>query len=124
VRLKQCGRPTSGWVDHGLGSGNPSVRKNVTAWRAHNDRRWRFEKDGMPPDERIPFVCECTSGECFMVVSLTVSEYEAAHMCANWTAALPGHVVDDDATRVLTKHPHFWIIELDSGGRDPLSICR
>jgi len=100
----------------GLAADNPSARKNVTAWQAYNRRRWAFEKDGVPLDELIPFVCECTSGECFEAFSLTVSEYEAAHMCPNWTAVLPGHLMSDDDTRVVTRHPHFWIVELGSRG--------
>jgi hypothetical protein len=112
----QAAWPTTWMVDMSLAADKPSARKNVTAWQAHNRRRWAFEKDTVPLDERIPFVCECTSGDCFEVVSLTVLEYEAAHMCPNWTAVLPAHLMDDDQTRVLTQHPHFWIIELASGG--------
>jgi hypothetical protein len=91
---------------------SPSFRKNVSQWRAHNRRRWEFEKDVLLLDERMPFVCECTSGTCVEPVDLTVLEYEAAHMCPTWTAVLPGHLMEDDATRVLTCHPHFWVVEV------------
>jgi hypothetical protein len=91
----------------GLAAETPSARNNVTVSQADNDRRWPFESDGMPRDERIPCVSECG----------------AAQVGASWTAAVPGHVIDD-AKRMLIKHPHFRIIDVDSGGRDPLPICR
>jgi hypothetical protein len=47
-------------------------------------------------------------------VELTMLEYEAAHMCHAWTAVIPGHVMGGDGNRVLTKHPHFWIVELSA----------
>jgi hypothetical protein len=98
------------------GSGRPRdevpVRKHVAMWQAYNDRRWRFERDLLQADDRAPFVCECTSDECVQAVELTMLEYEAAHMCPAWTAVIPGHVIDGDGSRVLTKHAHFWIVEL------------
>jgi hypothetical protein len=89
-----------------------ATRKCVSTWRAYNDRRWRFEQDLLPADERAPFVCECTSDDCAQAVELTVREYEAAHMSAGWTAVVPGHVVAGDGGRVLERHAHFWVVEL------------
>jgi hypothetical protein len=88
------------------------LRKCVSTWRAYNDRRWRFEKDLLPQDVRAPFVCECTSDDCLRAVELTMLEFEAAHMSRSWTAVIPGHTVAGDGSRVLTKHPHFWVVEL------------
>src|SRR5215212_6644198 len=85
--------------------------KDVAAWQAHNQRRWEFEKDALPLDERMPFVCECTSAECLEPVELTALEYEAAHMYDHWTAVAAHHVLPDDSTRVLMRHPHFWVVE-------------
>jgi|tagenome__1003787_1003787.scaffolds.fasta_scaffold20986895_2 hypothetical protein len=108
-----------------LAAAQPSARKNVTAWQAHNHQRCgMFEKSGVPLDKRIAFVCECSSGDCYKIVSLTVSEHGAAHICPDWTAVLPYHVMDDGQTQVLTRHPHFWIVSWIPGGRDPLLIGR
>ena len=93
------------------GAGAPT-RKCVSTWQAYNHRRWRFERDILPLDDRAPFVCECTSDECVQAVELTMLEFEAAHMSAGWTAVIPGHTVAGDGSRVLTKHPHFWVVEL------------
>jgi hypothetical protein len=88
------------------------LRKCVSTWRAYNDRRWRFEKDLLPEDARAPFVCECTSEDCLRAVELTMLEFEAAHMSPSWTAVIPGHTVGGDGSRLLMKHPHFWVVEL------------
>jgi hypothetical protein len=84
----------------------------VPGWQAYNQRRWRFERELLGVDERAPFVCECTSDDCAQAVELTMLEFEAAHMCPAWTAVVPGHLVDGDGSRVLTRHPHFWVVEL------------
>jgi hypothetical protein len=86
-------------------------RKDIAAWQAYNRRRWEFERDVLPLDERMPFVCECTALHCLQPVELTTLEYEAAHMCDHWTAVAPHHVVPEDRTRVLMRHPHFWVVE-------------
>jgi hypothetical protein len=86
-------------------------RKNTTAWAAYNRRRWRFEKDVVDLDERAPFVCECGSASCTAAVTLTMMEYESAHMCPSWRAVLPEHVMPDDATEVILRHDHFWVVE-------------
>jgi hypothetical protein len=87
-------------------------RKHVRSWQAHNRRRWELEKDLLAVDERAPFVCECTSGACLQPVELTMFEFEAAHMVPTWCATIPGHVVEEDGSRPLVQHPHFWIVEL------------
>jgi hypothetical protein len=71
-----------------------------------------MEKNVLPVDGRAPFVCECTSDDCLKPVELTMHEYEAAHMCDNWCAVLPGHVLSDDGGRIVFRQPHFWVVEL------------
>jgi hypothetical protein len=88
------------------------ARKAIGAWRGHNRQRWQFEKAVLSIDERAPFTCECTSDECLGLVELTMKEYEAAHMCPNWYAVLPGHVLPDDGGRVVLREPHFWAVEM------------
>jgi hypothetical protein len=88
------------------------ARKVIRLWQSHNQRRWDVEKDLLPIDERAPFVCECTSEECLKPVMLTMHEYEAAHMCPNWCAVLPGHLLSDDGARVVFRESHFWVVEL------------
>ena len=87
-------------------------RKLVSRWKTHNRRRWAFEKDTLPIDERAPFVCECTSDDCVQAVELTMGKYEAAHLCPSWTAVLPGHLLPDDAGRLVLREEHFWVVEL------------
>jgi hypothetical protein len=87
-------------------------RKNVEAWCRYNRRRWRMERFVPAEGERLPFVCECTSGECLHALLLTVPEYEAAHMSNDWLAVIPGHVMEGDNAEVLMEQPGFWVVEL------------
>ena len=79
--------------------------------RAHNERRWLLEKDVVQLDEHVPFVCECGSSDCIWPIKLTVHELEAAHMCPNWHAVLPGHASQADEV-VLLREDRFWIVDL------------
>jgi hypothetical protein len=88
------------------------TRKVLSAYHAHNRRRWALEKDLLPIDERAPFICECTSDACLKPVGLTMHEFEAAHMCPTWCAVRPGHVMPDDGGRVVLREPHFWVVEM------------
>jgi hypothetical protein len=103
----------------------PTSVKNVALWRVHNRRRWMFERTTGPAvEESAPFVCECTSAECVHAVLLTMREYEEAHTCPTWLATLPGHSRRGDATRVVSKHPHFWIVELGGAAEDLVAGIR
>jgi hypothetical protein len=86
--------------------------KLVRVWQSYNQRRWEFEKDVLDPGERAPFVCECMGDGCLAAVELTMQEFEAAHMCPNWCAVRPEHVLGDDGTRVVIQQPHYWVVEL------------
>jgi len=88
------------------------ARKAVRSWQVHNRRRWEFEKDLLPVDERAPFVCECTSDECLGVVELTMDEYEATHAHPAWCGVLPGHILPDDGGRVVWRESQFWVVEM------------
>jgi len=107
--------------DHTAVSPPHPFRKNVEAWCRYNRRRWRLERFVLSEDERVPFVCECTSGECVHALLLTVPEYEAAHMSNAWLAVIPGHVVEGDNSEVLTEQPGFWVVELHRFPHDPWS---
>lgn len=88
------------------------ARKLVHRWQAYNQRRRQLEKDVLAVDERAPFVCECTGEACLGALELTMSEFEQAHMCPNWCAVRPGHILPDDGSRVILRQSHYWVVEL------------
>jgi hypothetical protein len=100
------------------------TRKVVSAWQGYNRRRWEFERDVLPVDERAPFVCECTSDACLDSLDLTMYEFEAAHMCPAWCAVRPGHMLEDDGGRIVIQEPHFWVVELLPLPSAPASSAR
>jgi hypothetical protein len=100
------------------------ARKIVRLWQSYNLRRWDLEKDVLPIDERAPFVCECTSDDCLEPVEMTVHEFEAAHMCPNWCAVLPGHMLADDGGRIVFQEQHFWVVELSALAAQPTAFAQ
>jgi hypothetical protein len=92
-----------------------NFRKNVAVWRGYNARRWAFEHDSLRPGERLPFVCECTSGECLRPLELTADEWRSAHARPDRLTVLPRHVMPDDAGTVVEQADHFWVVQLPHG---------
>lgn len=86
------------------------VEKNEQAFRAYNERREEFEKDGLLAGESAPFVCECADTDCWASVDLTVDEFEKAHDTDDHYSVLPGHVMPE-FERVVEKHERHWIVE-------------
>jgi hypothetical protein len=84
---------------------------SVAPCRAYNHRRWEFEKDVLGIDERAPFLCECNDPDCCRVLSLTMLEYESAHLHDGWCVVVPEHVPRTGSGRLVLTHPHFCVVE-------------
>jgi hypothetical protein len=94
------------------------VRKNEAAFKAHNERRVAFEQGDTPPDERIPFACECGDAECYDPIDLTVPEIESVHGAPRRYVVKPRHVMPD-YERVVVQQDQYWVVEKFPPGEAP-----
>jgi hypothetical protein len=85
------------------------VEKNEQAFRAYNERRSEFEREGLERGDAVPFVCECGDRACHQAVNLTVEEFEASHRRPDLYAVRPGHVIPE-FEEVVEEHDEYWIL--------------
>jgi hypothetical protein len=48
------------------------------------------------------------------LVSLTSTEYSLSHTNPRWCVVIPGHVLDDDGSTVISRQEHFWVVQLNA----------
>lgn len=96
-------------------SSNGSMRasraeKNEQAFKSYNERRAAFEdKSGVPPDEPVPFVCECDDPACSQAIQLPLAEYEHAVEPIARFIVVPGHedlAIED----VVEEHDAYFVV--------------
>lgn len=86
------------------------AEKNEEAFKKHNERRAKMEEHGgVPPDEPVPFVCECDDPACARAIELPLREYEHAVAPSDQFVVLPGHE-DPSVERVVDEAPGYLIV--------------
>ena len=86
------------------------AEKNEEAFKRHNERRAEMEEDGdCPPDEPVPFVCECDDPACARALELPLGEYEHAVAPPDQFVVLPGHE-DASVERVIEQNPGYLVV--------------
>jgi len=86
------------------------AEKNEEAFKQHNERRAQQEEaGGYPPDEPVPFVCECDDPACAHAVELPLAEYEHAVAPPDQFIVLPGHE-DPKVERIIDQRPGYLVV--------------
>ncbi len=85
------------------------AEKNEQAFKDHNERRAALEDaGGVPPDEPVPFVCECDDPACTRAIQLPLAEYEQAVKPVDRFIVAPGH--EDPAVEVVVEERDAYIV--------------
>jgi hypothetical protein len=86
------------------------AEKNEQAHKRHNERRAGLEEEaGVPPDDPVPFVCECDRPDCAKAVMLRLDEYEQAVKPPDQFVVRPGHE-DPSVERVIDRRDGYVIV--------------
>jgi hypothetical protein len=96
-------------LDERAATAKERIVKNELAFRDHNERRQRLERDAVAEDELIPFVCECGDGDCIAVLNLTATEYEQIHDDRLHFAVVPGHIYPAYET-LMDEADRYWLV--------------
>lgn len=86
---------------------------NESAFRTANDRlRGAALSHHFKPDQRVPFICECSDPECRQTVMLGIEEYEHIRAHPTWFLLVAGHE-DEDATmeRIVDAKHGYAVVE-------------
>lgn len=87
-----------------------AAEKNEQAVKDYNERRAAAEEAGhVPPDEPVPFACECDDPRCAKAVELSTEEYERAVAPADQFVVARGHE-DPEVEVVVARHPGYYVV--------------
>lgn len=86
------------------------AEKNEQAFKDHNERRAAAEEAGnVPPDEPVPFACECDDPGCARAIELSIAEYERSVAPVDRFVVIPGH--EDPAVEVVVeRHDGYTVV--------------
>lgn len=86
------------------------AEKNEEAFKQHNERRAKLEEEGgCPPDEPVPFACECDDSACARAVELPLADYERAVKPHDQFVVVPGHE-DPSVERVIEENRGYLVV--------------
>ena len=92
------------------------AEKNEQAFKSYNERRAAFEDaSGVPPDEPVPFVCECDDRACSQAIQLPLAEYEHAVAPIDRFIVVPGH--EDLAVESVVEQRDTYLVVSKPGLR-------
>ena len=85
------------------------AEKNEQAFKDYNERRAAAEEAGeVPPDEPVPFACECDDPGCAKAIVLSIAEYERAVRSVDRFVVVPGHE-DPAVEEVVERHDGYYV---------------
>jgi hypothetical protein len=85
------------------------AERNEQAFKSYNERRAAAEEAGdVPPDEPVPFACECDDPACGRAIEIAVAEYEHAVAPVDRFVVVPGH--EDPAVEVVVERSERYFI--------------
>jgi hypothetical protein len=86
------------------------AEKNEQAFKDHNERRAAFEEAGnVPPDEPVPFACECDDPGCAQAIELSTDDYERAVRRVDRFVVVPGHE-DPEVEVVVERRAGYYVV--------------
>ena len=86
------------------------AEKNEQAYKGHNERRAEMDEEGgVPPDEPVPFACECDDADCARAIELPLAEYERLSAPADQFVVAPGHE-DPEVEVVVETHDAYLVV--------------
>lgn len=86
------------------------AEKNEEAFKQHNERRAKIEEEGgCPPDEPVPFACECDDPSCARPIEIPLSDYEHAVTPPDQFVVARGHE-DPSVERVIHQTADYLVV--------------
>lgn len=84
--------------------------ENEELFRRANERLREHVAEIAAPEQRIPFLCECTDDTCMARVELNRDEYARVRADRHHFLIVPGHPMME-SERVVVQEDHVWIVE-------------
>lgn len=90
------------------------IARNDSTFRAANEQIANYASDHEFVDE-VPFICECATESCLVVVDLSLAEYEEVRSSPRRFFVAAGHQGSEGDVSMLDDRGRYVLIE--KGGR-------
>lgn len=86
------------------------IARNDATFRAANEQIADYAGDhGFV--EQVPFICECATESCLMVVDLSLGEYEEVRSSPTRFFVAPGHQVSEGHVDMVDDRDRYVLVE-------------
>lgn len=86
------------------------IARNDSTFREANEKIARaateYERVG-----QVPFICECATESCTVIVKLSLAEYEEVRSVATRFFVLPGHQASEGVVSLLEDCGSYFLLE-------------
>ena len=88
------------------------IAHNDATFRAANEQIADYASDHEFVDQ-VPFICECATESCLVVVDLSLSEYEDVRSSPTSFFVAPGHQASEGNVSMVDDRGRYVLVEKD-----------
>jgi hypothetical protein len=93
------------------------IARNDATFRDANEKIAEAASD-YEWDGRVPFICECATESCTLIVNLSLAEYEDVRSAPTRFFVAPGHQASEGAVSVLDEREGYVVLEKEGRAGD------
>jgi hypothetical protein len=93
------------------------IARNDATFRDANERIAEVASD-YEGVEQVPFICECATESCTVIVKLSLAEYEEVRSAPTRFFVAPGHQVCEGVVTILEDHERYVVLEKEGPARE------
>jgi hypothetical protein len=86
------------------------IARNDSTFRAANEQIASYARDH-DFDSQVPFICECATESCVVVVDLSLAEYEEVRSSPTRFFVAPGHEESEGVVSMLDDRGRYVLVE-------------
>ena len=86
------------------------IGRNDSTFREANERIAKAAS-GYERVEQVPFICECATESCTVIVNLSLSEYEEVRSIPTRFFVSPGHQASEGVVSLLEDRGRYLLLE-------------
>jgi len=96
--------------DFGMQSREERIARNDSTFREANEKIAKAAS-GYEWVEQVPFICECATESCTVIVKLSLAEYEEVRSIPTRFFVSPGHQASEGVVSLLEDRGRYFLLE-------------
>lgn len=86
------------------------IARNDSTFRGANEKIAKAASD-YERVEQVPFICECATESCTVIVNLSLAEYEEVRSAPTRFFVAPGHQASEGVVSILEDRESYVVLE-------------